>query len=118
MGIGSGLAFIALGAILAFAFHVHLSHIDIHMIGWIFILIGIVMLGITLLYTRPRRKREVVNVADSQPGAYVADVEEPPLMSNPNAEVPVQPVQQPVQQQPVQPVQQPPVQPDPRRRPR
>src|SRR3954452_17783601 len=70
MGIGTALAFIAMGAILAFAFHFHVSGIDIHMVGWILIFVGIAMLLITLLYTRPRRRRQVVGVVEEDP-AYV-----------------------------------------------
>ncbi len=114
MGIGTGLAFIALGAILAFAFHVHVSGLDINMVGWILILIGILMLLITLIYTRPRKRRAPVNVVEGQPGAYVADVDDAPIMNNPAPPVQQQP---PVQQPPVQQQQQP-IQPDPRQRPR
>lgn len=55
MGIGVSLAFIALGAILAFALRVDLSGVDIHLVGWILILVGLVSMGFTLRYTRPRR---------------------------------------------------------------
>jgi hypothetical protein len=81
MGIGTALAFIALGAILAFAFNFHVSGLDIHTIGWILILVGIAMLLITLMYTRPRRRRRVVNVVEGQPGRYVSEVEEPPIVT-------------------------------------
>ncbi len=97
MGIGTALAFVAIGAIMAFAFHFHLSGVDIHAVGWILILVGIAMLLITLLYTRPRRRRQTVQVVEGQPGAYVSEVEEPPIVQrpvNPNA---------PVQQQSVDP---------------
>ncbi|MDL4773471.1 DUF6458 family protein [Actinomadura xylanilytica] len=57
MGIGVSLAFIAIGAILAFALRVDLSGVDIEVVGWILILVGVVSLGFTLLYTRPRRRR-------------------------------------------------------------
>jgi Domain of unknown function (DUF6458) len=82
MGIGTALAFIALGAILAFAFNFDLSGIDIHTIGWILILVGVAMLLITLMYTRPRRaRRRVVNVVEGQPGRYVSEVEDPPIVT-------------------------------------
>src|SRR3954465_11527193 len=64
MGIGTALAFIALGAILAFATHFSVSGIDVQMIGWILIFVGIAMLVITLAYTRPRRRRAVVRDVD------------------------------------------------------
>lgn len=56
MGIGVSLAFIALGAILAFALRVDLSGIDIHLVGWILIIVGLISMGFTLKYTRPRRR--------------------------------------------------------------
>jgi hypothetical protein len=101
MGIGTALAFIALGAILAFATHFHVSGIDVQMIGWILIVVGIAMLIITLAYTRPRRRRQVVQGVDvvdgePQPGAYMRQVDEPAVQ--PVVEEPV--VEQPVVQQP------------------
>src|SRR4051812_42302106 len=94
MGIGTALAFIALGAILAFATHFSVSGIDVQMIGWILIFVGIAMLVITLAYTRPRRRRAVVRDVDvvdgePQPGAYMRQVEEPTLVEEPVVEEPV-----------------------------
>lgn len=85
MGIGTGLAFIAIGAILAFATHFHVSGIDVQMVGWILIFVGIAMLIITLAYTRPRRRRQVVEDVDlvdgrPQPGAFVRAETEPPVV--------------------------------------
>ncbi|MDN3352888.1 DUF6458 family protein [Actinomadura sp. DC4] len=85
MGIGTALAFIALGAILAFATHFHVSGIDVQMIGWILIFVGAAMLVITLAYTRPRRRRQVVEDVDivdgqPQPGAFVRAEQEPPVV--------------------------------------
>jgi hypothetical protein len=85
MGIGTALAFIALGAILAFATHFHVSGIDVQMIGWILIFVGVAMLIITLAYTRPRRRRQVVEDVDiveghPQPGAFVRAEREPPVV--------------------------------------
>jgi hypothetical protein len=85
MGIGTALAFIALGAILAFATNFHLSGIDVQMIGWILIFVGVAMLVITLAYTRPRRRRQVVEDVDivdgqPQPGAFVRAEGESPVV--------------------------------------
>lgn len=100
MGIGTALAFVAIGAILAFATHFSISGIDLQLIGWILILVGVAMLVITLAYTRPRRRRQVVQDVDvvdgaPQPGAYMRDVEEPPVVEEPVVEDPV--VDRPVQ---------------------
>lgn len=94
MGIGTALAFIALGAILAFATHFHVSGIDVQMVGWILIFVGIAMLIITLAYTRPRRRRQVVQDVDvvdgePQPGAYMRQVEEPAVVEQPVVQEPV-----------------------------
>lgn len=94
MGIGTGLAFIALGAILAFATHFSVSGIDVQMIGWILIVVGLAMLLITLAYTRPRRRRAVVRDVDvvegePQPGAYISQVDEPAVVEQPVVEEPV-----------------------------
>ncbi|MCW2943354.1 MAG: hypothetical protein JWR24_71 [Actinoallomurus sp.] len=91
MGIGTALAFIAIGAILAFAFHFHVSGIDVQMIGWILIFVGVAMLLITLMYTRPRQRRQVVGVVEGEPGAYASQVEEPPVVEQ-VVEQPVDPV--------------------------
>ncbi|GAB2838406.1 hypothetical protein GCM10027176_48370 [Actinoallomurus bryophytorum] len=96
MGIGTGLVLVALGAILAFATNFSLSGVDVQMVGWILIVVGIAMLVITLAYTRPRARRRSlvrdVDVVDGepQPGAYMrkTEVEEPvaydPIQPGPN----------------------------------
>ena len=99
MGIGTALAFIALGAILAFATNFHLSGIDLQMVGWILIFVGVAMLVITLAYTRPRRRRQVVQDVDvvdghPQPGAFVREAE---VVEAPVAD-PVDVVDPPVEQ--------------------
>jgi hypothetical protein len=98
MGIGTALAFIALGAILAFATHFSVSGVDIQMVGWILICVGIAMLIITLAYTRPRRRRAVVRDVDviggnPQPGAYMRQGDDPAVVEQPVIEEPV--VEQP-----------------------
>ncbi|WP_083999585.1 DUF6458 family protein [Actinomadura kijaniata] len=64
MGIGVSLAFIAIGAILAFALQIDLSGINITMVGWILILVGLISMAFTLLYTRPRRRASLMAGAD------------------------------------------------------
>lgn len=63
MGIGTSLFLIALGAILRFAVHVTAHGFNIHTIGIILIIVGIVGLLISLLWMTvwsDRRRREVV----------------------------------------------------------
>jgi hypothetical protein len=91
MGLGVSLAFFAIGAILAFAVRFDLSGIDIHMIGWIFILVSLLNLVFTLMYTRPRRR------AASLRAASLADVQEDPLyVVRPEEPTPHVHVEQPV----------------------
>ncbi len=63
MGIGTSLFLIALGAILRFAVHVTARGFNIHTIGIILIVIGILGLLISLLWMTvwsERRRRDVV----------------------------------------------------------
>lgn len=90
MGIGVSLAFIAMGAILAFALRVDLSGVDIHLVGWILILVGLVSMGFTLKYTRPRRRAgRIVGVDPAygdEPGTIVREehiIEDPAPMGRP-----------------------------------
>lgn len=90
MGIGVSLAFIAIGAILAFALRVDFSGIDIHLVGWILILVGLASMAFTYKYTRPRRRAGRVVGADpaygDEPGTIVREehiIEEPAPMGRP-----------------------------------
>jgi hypothetical protein len=55
MGIGFSLFLIALGAILAFAVHVAAQGVDIHTIGWILVIVGVVGLSARLRLRSLRR---------------------------------------------------------------
>jgi hypothetical protein len=55
-----GLFFIAIGAILAFATHFTVSGLDIRMVGWILMLVGLAAMAITFMFVRPRRNRLMV----------------------------------------------------------
>jgi hypothetical protein len=80
VGIGTGLAFIALGAILAFATHFSTGGIDIQMVGWILLLMGAAMLLITFAYTRPRRRRRVTEIVDADQPLLEREEDEPPTV--------------------------------------
>ncbi|MCC5580341.1 hypothetical protein IMZ11_32450 [Microtetraspora sp. AC03309] len=64
MGFGASLAFIAVGAVLAFAVTWDVPGIDLHVIGWILIAVGAVGALLTGLYTRRPRSEEVVEVVE------------------------------------------------------
>jgi Domain of unknown function (DUF6458) len=76
MGFGASLAFIALGAILAFAVRAELNGVDIQTVGWILILVGVIGMALTLMYARPRRTSQVADVVEEEP-LYVVEAEEP-----------------------------------------
>lgn len=80
MGIGTGLAFVAIGAILAFATRFHVSGIDIQMIGWILLLVGAAWLVITFAYTRPRRRRQVAEIVEDDPMYVTREENDPPII--------------------------------------
>ncbi|MFV2171928.1 DUF6458 family protein [Actinomadura sp. LOL_016] len=90
MGIGVSLAFIAIGAILAFALRIDLSGVNIQMVGWILILVGLISMAFTLKYTRPRRGAGRITGADpaygDEPGTVVREehiIEDPPPAGRP-----------------------------------
>jgi protein-S-isoprenylcysteine O-methyltransferase Ste14 len=57
MGIGVGLVFVAVGAILAFAVDVSHSHgFNINTVGWILMGVGVVGVLLDLLLFMPRRR--------------------------------------------------------------
>lgn len=84
MGIGVSLAFIALGAILAFALRVDLSGVNIQMVGWILILVGVISMIFTLMYTRPRRRAG--QMAGADPG-YVDEPAGPVIREEPTERI-------------------------------
>jgi hypothetical protein len=66
MGIGASLFLIAVGAILTFALNLHVAGVDIHVIGWILMVVGVLGLGITLAIWGGRRR----TVVTSEPTTY------------------------------------------------
>lgn len=76
MGFGASLAFIAIGAILAFATRFTISGIDVQMIGWILMGVGIIGMIITFAYIRPRRRARVAEVVEEEP-VYTTYPDEP-----------------------------------------
>lgn len=75
MGFGASLSFIAIGAILAFALKIDLSGVNIQMVGWILILVGLASMLFTFAYTRPRRRAAAAEVAGEEP-VYVVHPED------------------------------------------
>jgi hypothetical protein len=50
MGLGVGLILSAVGAVLAFAVNATVSGVDIHTIGWILLIVGIVGILLSLVF--------------------------------------------------------------------
>ena len=59
MGIGASIFLIAVGLILALAVNVTVSGIDINIIGWILVIVGLVGLAMTAMIFGPRRRSAV-----------------------------------------------------------
>ncbi len=55
MGIGASIFLIAVGAILAFAVHADVSGLDIAVVGWILMAVGVLGLIMTMFIWGPRR---------------------------------------------------------------
>ena len=68
MGIGGSIFLIAVGAILTFAVNWHVSGVDLHVVGWVLMLVGLVGLIVTIWYWNSRR-RTVVNQTTTRPVA-------------------------------------------------
>jgi hypothetical protein len=56
MGIGASLFLIAVGAILTFALNLHLAGVDLHVIGWILMVVGALGLVVTMVIWGGRRR--------------------------------------------------------------
>jgi hypothetical protein len=50
MGLGVGLILAAVGAVLAFAVNTTVSGVDIHTIGWILLIVGIVGILLSMIF--------------------------------------------------------------------
>ncbi|MQY05282.1 DUF6458 family protein [Actinomadura macrotermitis] len=117
MGIGVSLAFIAIGAILAFALRVDLAGVDIHLVGWILILVGVISMVFTLAYTR----RRAAGLVGGQPAAFGDDaggsLVQERIVERPVGEAPVERIiERPVEgsAEPVERIIERPVRPEPR----
>jgi hypothetical protein len=77
MGIGAGILLIAVGAILAFATNWHLSGIDLHAVGWVLMIVGV--LGLVLFFTfwNSRRRPTAPAVVTERPMVTERTVDRP-----------------------------------------
>lgn len=56
MGIGASIFLIAVGAILTFALDLNVSGVDLDIVGWILMAVGVLGLIVTLAIWLPRRR--------------------------------------------------------------
>lgn len=75
MGIGVSIFLIAVGAVLALAVDDSISGVDLSVIGWILVLVGVLGLVVTLVVWAPRRRRAARPVVEER---RVYDDEPPP----------------------------------------
>ncbi|MEV4480006.1 DUF6458 family protein [Micromonospora coxensis] len=59
MGIGVGIFLIAVGAIFAFAIDANLGWLNVNVVGWVLMLVGVVSLLLTLYFWNTRRRTVV-----------------------------------------------------------
>ncbi|MGN8024641.1 DUF6458 family protein [Microbacterium sp. 22242] len=64
MGIGTGIVLFVIGAILEFALNVQVSWIDLHLVGYILMIAGVVVFLISLILLLVRRRRPPVASTD------------------------------------------------------
>lgn len=65
MGIGAGIFLIALGAILTFATNWRVSGLDLHAVGWVLMVVGVLGLVLFFVFWNNRRRPAAV-VTDRQ----------------------------------------------------
>jgi len=66
MRLGSSIFLIALGAILAFAVHLRLSGIDLQVVGYILLAVGVLGIILEFAFFAPRRRTSTI-VRTAQP---------------------------------------------------
>lgn len=71
MGIGGGIFLIAIGAIIAFAVHAHISWLDLRVVGWVLMFAGLAVLWLTMYFWHQRRRRRESSMVEE--ARYVHD---------------------------------------------
>jgi uncharacterized protein YacL len=69
MGYGLGIALLVIGLILALAVNASVSGVDIHTLGWILVLGGLVVLAITAVQLNTRRRTTAVRTTTHADGS-------------------------------------------------
>jgi hypothetical protein len=68
MGIGASIFMLAIGAIIAFAFHVRVGWLDLNVVGWVLMVAGAIGLVLTLTVFNKSR-RTITRTANPDPYA-------------------------------------------------
>jgi hypothetical protein len=76
MGAGAGLVFVAAGAVLRFAVDDRVNGVNLHAIGVILMIVGVVAVLIDLLLFMPRRRRVVTRSTSPYAASAVTRVED------------------------------------------
>jgi hypothetical protein len=92
MGIGGGIFLIAMGAILAFAVHANLTWIDLYVVGWVLMLSGAAVLGLTIFFWQQRRARRQLTLVEQTRIAHDPAGAVPVPPEPPDAELPHGPI--------------------------
>jgi len=77
MGIGAGILLIAVGAILAFATNWHVSGIDLHAVGWVLMVVGVLGLVLFFSFWNTRRRPGSPAVVTDRPVVTERRVDRP-----------------------------------------
>ncbi len=64
MGIGGGIVLFVIGAILAFAVRTNVRWLDLHVVGWVLMLAGLAVLGLTVWFWQDRRRRHALTLTE------------------------------------------------------
>lgn len=68
MGYGLGIALLVIGLILALAVNASVSGVDVHTLGWILVLGGVVVLALTAVQLNARRRTTAVRTTTHSDG--------------------------------------------------
>jgi len=78
MGIGGSILLIAVGAIIAFALHVHIGWLDLQIVGWVLMAAGAIALVLLLMAANRRRTTVTTVPTDRQTVTRTSDTYELP----------------------------------------
>lgn len=72
MGYGAGIALLVLGLVLALAVNAQISGLDVHTLGWILVLGGVVVIALTAVQLNTRRRATAVRTTTHADGSQTS----------------------------------------------